>query len=124
MKWRSRIKQTNCWLWVVLIGVAHPLAGAQTSPPPRTRTDDSSTLAPLPVRATERDETTGVAPPPLTPASILAGNAQPIDLNTALELANVQNPEFNVARTRILEERPPLRASSRRPIFCRRSIPA
>ena len=28
---------------------------------------------------------------------------QPIDLTTALQLADVQNPEFNVARTRILE---------------------
>ena len=37
-----------------------------------------------------------VAAPPTTPPTILAVEAQPIDLTTALQLANVQNPEFNV----------------------------
>jgi outer membrane protein TolC len=39
----------------------------------------------------------------VSPPTILAVTAQPIDLTTALNLANVQNPEFNVARTRIIE---------------------
>ena len=38
-----------------------------------------------------------------TPPSILADEVRPIDLATALRLANVQNPELNVARQRILE---------------------
>jgi outer membrane protein TolC len=35
--------------------------------------------------------------------SILGPVVQPIDLTSALNLANVQNPEFNIARTRVLE---------------------
>ena len=57
----------------------------------------------LPGAADGRTPANAVAPPPVTPPTILSVEAQPIDLTTALELANVQNPEFNVARTRILE---------------------
>jgi outer membrane protein TolC len=45
----------------------------------------------------------GLAPFPITPLTILAPEVQPIDLTSALRLAGVQNPELNVARTRILE---------------------
>ncbi len=38
-----------------------------------------------------------------SPQSILDDQFQPIDLNTALRLAGVQNPELNVARQRVLE---------------------
>jgi outer membrane protein TolC len=41
--------------------------------------------------------------PPATPPSILAPEIHPIDLIGALRLANVQNPELNIARRRILE---------------------
>jgi outer membrane protein TolC len=39
----------------------------------------------------------------VTPPSILGPNAQPIDLNTALRLAGVQNPELLLARQRVVE---------------------
>ena len=39
----------------------------------------------------------------MSPPSILKAEVQPIDLTTALNLAGVQNPELNIARTRILE---------------------
>jgi outer membrane protein TolC len=43
-------------------------------------------------------------PPPATVTMLIAGRpVQPIDLNTALRLAGVQNPELNVARTRVME---------------------
>ena len=56
-------------------------------------------------RETRRSEAgyEGIAPPPASPASILKAEVQPIDLTTALNLAGVQNPELNIARTRILE---------------------
>jgi outer membrane protein TolC len=60
-------------------------------------------MAPIPDRRPRREGGPTVVPPPATPPSILAREVQPIDLGTALQLANVQNPEFNVARTRILE---------------------
>ena len=38
-----------------------------------------------------------------SPPSILGGEIRPIDLNTALRLAGVENPELNLARQRVLE---------------------
>jgi outer membrane protein TolC len=49
------------------------------------------------------DQPEHALPQPISPPSILAPEQQPIDLTTALRLAGVQNPELNVARTRILE---------------------
>jgi outer membrane protein TolC len=45
----------------------------------------------------------GIAALPVSPPSILRVDLQPIDLTTALNLAGVQNPELNIARTRVLE---------------------
>src|SRR4051812_39023529 len=42
-------------------------------------------------------------PVPVSPPTILHPESQPIDLDTALRLAGVQNPELNVARQRVLE---------------------
>ncbi len=38
-----------------------------------------------------------------SPPTILAADVRPIDLNTALRLAGVQNPELNLARQRVVE---------------------
>ena len=76
---------------------------AQHREPPRPGAADRSNLEALPAGNDDKSPSSAVAPPPATPPSILAIEAQPIDLTTALQLANVQNPEFNVARTRILE---------------------
>ena len=42
-------------------------------------------------------------PVPVSPPTILRREVQPIDLDTALRLAGVQNPELNLARQRVLE---------------------
>ncbi len=42
-------------------------------------------------------------PVPVSPPTILRPEVQPIDLDTALRLAGVENPELNVARQRVLE---------------------
>ena len=42
-------------------------------------------------------------PVPVSPPTILRPEIQPIDLDTALRLAGVQNPELNLARQRVLE---------------------
>jgi outer membrane protein TolC len=83
-------------------------AWAQTAPPPSSRpnaraTSDHSTLEPLPGGVLQGTRTRGIAPAPVSPPSILKAEVQPIDLTTALNLAGVQNPELNIARTRILE---------------------
>jgi outer membrane protein TolC len=56
-----------------------------------------------PSRPVRRRDDNAVPPPvPITP-TILDPNVRPIDLNTALTLANVQNPELNLARQLVLE---------------------
>ena len=42
-------------------------------------------------------------PQPVSPPTILPPEVQPIDLDTVLRLAGVQNPELNAARQRVLE---------------------
>ena len=72
--------------------------------PSRIRAGRSPDALPRPDRrrrAGARSRTS--SPPPTTPPSILATEVRPIDLATTLRLANVQNPELNVARQRILE---------------------
>jgi outer membrane protein TolC len=56
-------------------------------------------------RAQQKDETGRriALPVPVSPPTILRPEVQPIDLDTALRLAGVQNPELNVARQRVLE---------------------
>ena len=82
------------------------VAWGQSNPPPPSETQPPRRLDPLPdrgqLRAGEMD-TGNIVTPPRTPPSGLASEVQAIDLMAALRLANVQNPELNLARTRILE---------------------
>jgi outer membrane protein TolC len=96
-------RQAAAWVLVGLLSQLHSIALAQTRPEERQEHADSTNLAPLPAQPPNPAEASGLAPLPISPPTILALNAQPIDLATALQLANVQNPAFNVARTRILE---------------------
>jgi outer membrane protein TolC len=89
---------------MLFLGGANAWAQNSTAP---TQTIDRRTLPrPLPVPdrgADLADARKGLAGFPLTPPTILAAEVHPIDLTSALQLAGVQNPELNVARTRILE---------------------
>lgn len=49
------------------------------------------------------DESRAISPFMPSPPSIIRPESQPIDLDTALRLAGVQNPEVNLARQRVLE---------------------
>ena len=98
-----RSRQIAGWIVVACFLLAQTDVLAQQSDPARPKPPERPMLQPLPRASEERTLATAVAAPPVTPPTILATEAQPIDLTTALELANVQNPEFNVARTRILE---------------------
>ena len=64
---------------------------------------ERSVLEALPRASAAPVGRSGIAPPPVSPPSILKAEVQPIDLTTVLNLAGVQNPELNIARTRILE---------------------
>lgn len=80
---------------------------AQSNQPPRPPVSPGPGRAPdalpPPDRQPERAGAVAIVPPPPTPPSILAHEVRPIDLSTTLRLANVQNPELNIARQRILE---------------------
>ena len=65
-------------------------------PLPREETRDR-------IQEKEEADRRNALPVPVSPPTILRPEVQPIDLDTALRLAGVQNPELNVARQRVLE---------------------
>src|SRR5438876_955803 len=80
-----------------------PIGAAQTGPSPSGR----ATAAPLPevvadskarpvdsANGTQAEATTGTMTRPPSPPTLLDPNIRPIDLNTALRLAGVQNPQL------------------------------
>jgi outer membrane protein TolC len=104
VKMIKKIASAPLWLLFASFWVFTANCLAQTSQPERDPTQPrSSSLIPLPDLRSRSEGGPTVVPPLPTPPTILAAEVQQIDLGTALQLANVQNPEFNVARTRILE---------------------
>ena len=95
------------WIAVSILWLAASEGWAQEIQPPRPQLNPTPGRAPeaLPgaVRTPRVNRTAEIVPPPATPPSILAAEVRPIDLASALRLANVQNPELNVARQRIME---------------------
>jgi outer membrane protein TolC len=98
-----RFRQNAEWIVVSCFWLTQSTALAQQPVASRANPAQRPMMEALPDAADGRTPANAVAAPPVTPPTILSIEAQPIDLTTALELANVQNPEFNVARTRILE---------------------
>lgn len=93
---------------------AEPPAPAQ---PPNPMAAPNPAAAPNPDEPPKPEELFEYEPPPApgpltgdvefelpnSPPSLLSPNTQDIDLNTALRLANVQNPDLQVARRRVTE---------------------
>ncbi len=90
--------------------------GAAQTPRPATGPGPERLPAPLPAeRGRDRggnpaagggdvlDLGNPIAPLPASPPTIIRPELQPVDLDTALRLAGVQNPELNLARQRVLE---------------------
>src|SRR5262245_15714796 len=100
---RKWIKPAIMMLPVILSLGEGRMAQAQPSRPPSEK--PGAERLPEPLSPVERGGRQATIPLPVTvsPPTILAPDSQPIDLNTALRLAGVQNPEFNVARQRVLE---------------------
>jgi outer membrane protein TolC len=106
----GRLKRSGAligWVVVLILAAAAPQGRAQTNPPPRSQRSPRPGRGPDALPGAEgpraRNPNVAVVPPPATPPSILGAEVRPIDLGTALRLANVQNPELNIARQRILE---------------------
>jgi outer membrane protein TolC len=95
-------RATACILAVALYLGPRPAWG-QVSDYASSQPRRESGPAALPERTPPITDSGGVVAPPRTPPSILSRELQPIDLQSALRLANVQNPELNIARRRILE---------------------
>jgi outer membrane protein TolC len=89
--------QSAVWAQMTPSSPARPLDNTPAPHPDRALPE------PLPGQPTLPSGISGIASPPLSPASILKNETQPIDLTTALNLAGVQNPELNIVRTRVLE---------------------
>ena len=103
----TKIGQASGWIVVALLCVATESGWAQSNPPSRTQPDSARAPEPLPATGRDRipsaEEIRDIVTPPATPPSILVTEIRPLDLIGALRLANVENPELNIARTRILE---------------------
>ena len=95
--WNGRAGRAVVLGMLAVAALAPPGVAAQE--PPRPLPDPTA-----PGRA-ERPPTDGGTPTELPPEepSILVGEARGLDLNTALRLAGVENPELNLARQRVLE---------------------
>jgi outer membrane protein TolC len=94
--------------WSTLVTVASLLVPSSSPAEARqeaTTKQDRSITIPEPLSGDEREATNRKVPlpVPVSPPSILRPDTQPIDLDTALRLAGVQNPELNAARQRVLE---------------------
>jgi outer membrane protein TolC len=80
---------------------------AQEAAAERRRQPLPDALPPPRTQGRQADQTPSIfnvpLPTPVSPPSILHPEVKPIDLDTALRLAGVQNPEFNLARQRVLE---------------------
>jgi outer membrane protein TolC len=99
-------KKVGAAMGVVVWFLCVPLATgwAQTGQPPAQYSSGDRRLPDaLPTEKPMRNLSTGIAPTPASPLSILKPEFQPIDLATALNLAGVQNPDLNVMRTRVVE---------------------
>ncbi len=81
-----------------------PAQGAGMPPPrPNPAPGTSPEALPGQARRPGHNPVNDIVPPPPTPPPIIGAEVRPIDLSSALRLANVQNPEINVARQRIME---------------------
>src|SRR5689334_18893151 len=82
-------------VFAVTVTASGPLRAAvsvgQTAEEPSTTTAPASAPSEPPVM------------PPASPPTLLDPNVRPIDLNTALRLAGVQNPQLMIARQRVVE---------------------
>ncbi|HZW30488.1 MAG TPA: TolC family protein [Isosphaeraceae bacterium] len=90
-------------VWALVLAPTAGWAQAPQPQPPPPQPDRARGLEPLPGGRPLANPATDIIPPPPTPPSILPHELRPIDLHTALQLANVQNPELNIARQRIVE---------------------
>ncbi|MGO9599093.1 MAG: TolC family protein [Isosphaeraceae bacterium] len=109
MKWIDRIAAAVlCAMALIAIALGTSIAGqAQETAAERRRDRLPDALPPRRTRDRQADQKPSsfqiTLPTPVSPPSILHPEVQPIDLDTALRLAGVQNPEFNLARQRVLE---------------------
>ncbi len=94
------------WMILWVAWLTSGVVWAQSNPPRPPQGQPPRMLDALPERGQLRSsgmDANGIVTPPRTPPSSLASEVRPIDLMTTLRLANVENPELNVARRRILE---------------------
>ncbi|QEH33452.1 Outer membrane efflux protein [Aquisphaera giovannonii] len=79
--------------------LANPASTAVPEPLPTVAREPGTSA----VASADANKEGAPPPPPVSPPTILHPETRPIDLNTALQLAGVQNPELNAARQRVLE---------------------
>ena len=100
------------WTLIASCLISDAVVGAQTIPLPRrwaATSPATSTVADSKVRPVQADQpkvgddSKDTMKTPASPPTLLDPNTRPIDLNTALRLAGVQNPQLMIARQRVVE---------------------
>ncbi len=94
------------WSWGGLAAAqpAPALPAAMPVPrPPAIVPDGSNRANQAASRPIDRGGASGIVTTPASPPTLLAPEVRPIDLNTALRLAGVQNPQLMIARQRLVE---------------------
>jgi outer membrane protein TolC len=101
--WFRKVARWTLWIGAFGLWLHDSIAQAQAPAARPSTPADLAAPEALPRQPAPGTARGGIASPPVSPPSILKNELQPIDLTTALNLAGVQNPELNIARTRILE---------------------
>ena len=104
MSYRKFVSLTIVW---IVLGSGWDHQASAQNPGPALPTPPASAIGrvgqrPLPPALTA-ESARRTAPLPPSPPTLLDGEFRPIDLNSALRLGGVQNPELNLARQRVVE---------------------
>ena len=94
MKRKGRVRHNAVWVIVSCFYLGQTAVVAQQSDVPRPKPAARPMMEALPHHDGSKKPRQRGRPAAVTPPTILAIEAQPIDLTTALELANVQNPRI------------------------------
>src|SRR3954447_20350086 len=97
-----RFKTVITALVVTAVVLSHfdGILRAQAPKPPADRSRARDLPVPLPSAGSSERKTDMPLPVTVSPPTILKPETHPIDLDTALRLGGVQNPELNAARQR------------------------
>ena len=123
MKRKGRVRHNAVWVIVSCFYLGQTAVVAQQSDVPRPKPAERPMMEALPGTPENRAPANAVAPASVTPPTILATLAHPIDLTTAPRSGECAEPRIQYRPDCAVHSRPPRCGSLPRPISCHRSTP-